>query len=337
MKNIFTTLQLDGRLNPKLLLTRRRISVILCAATVVVVVGATYFFVPNISTHPLLSPSFKPLPLAESTSKERLLHIALERLLSVKEISYDVSAHDTYNGHAALKLTPGAREMATSTTFLQGPFSVDFLQKTKDFYIRYNKMPVKDDPRSKYLDKWILANDETTQGISSGSEFGFMILAAASSMDAPFLVGNLSSQAKDGALSKIKGGLYKIESAQLAKYQGADAVKYSLRVNYEDMAKFFAEIVDEKIDTSSEFVIPGYAMFAPAYGGADEYDTSKDTINLWVSPVNGQVFEMSRYIDSDQAAFSSRTVTYKNIRFDGVKMPATPAETIPYNVFSADR
>jgi hypothetical protein len=317
----------------------KKVGIVVAAILLVVLAGvAVYFyqyFVEAAKKSSILSPSFEPV--ASTLSNEELLHTALERLLSVKELSYDVSADGVYDGSASFLFKPDeAQEMTSKSTFIkQGPMGFEAQQKAKDFYLRYTEMPdqTKDSPQGKYLNKWVLLNDSTVQNAGAGSEFIYFFVTAVSSNEAPLVIGNASQTVKDLVKPKITSGLYKIESAERVKYKELDAIKYSLRPSYKEVGKLLRSIY-EKRDTSSAIMGPSYTMSSLGYDMENAYDTSKDTLTLLVSPTNAQVFEISRFINSDSfAAFSGKTVTYKNLKFDNVKMPAVPTETVPFNKF----
>jgi hypothetical protein len=276
--------------------------------------------------------------VSNSLSDEELLNIALGRLLEVKNLSYDVTAEGVYQANVKYILGTSPQVSSHTTVTDRGTkdkMTFDTLTKDKSFYFRYTSLPssVKpDDPQSKYLNQWIAVNEETSKGIGAGSEYLGMFLGAASSMDVPLVIGNVDQKIKDLVQAKIDSGAYKIAKAERTSYNGLAAVKFTLDVDFENASKVFREIYESR--NQSPYVPANYTISSMGWGQANAYNRANSSMTLYVSPVNAQMFAIGRTIDTPSfAVFSSRTVTYNNLRFNDVSLPQAPTTTVPFNQY----
>ncbi len=282
-----------------------------------------------------LSSSFEKL--SGTLTDEQLLNTALNRLLTVKNLSYDARAEGSFTADVKYILgnTPQLASHTTYTDQNKENTTFDVIQKDKSMYFRYTTLPAStksDSPQTKFINKWILVNEETSKGIGAGSEYVAMSLFAGSSIEVPIVIGNADQKIKDLIQAKIDAGYYKIKSTERTQYRGLDAVKFTLDVDFENASKVFREIYE--LHDKSPIVQGGIMISQMAWGMANAYNRAGSSVTLYVSPVNGQVFEISRVLDtSSYAVLSAKTISYSNLRFNNVALPAVPDKTIPFNQY----
>lgn len=317
---------------------KKIVLIVLTIVLVLLISAVTYFLVvlkPGSHSVQLKTP-FEPIP--DSLNDEQLLRTSLIRLLSVEGLSYDAHAENLYEAEVAYLFDSESSQIASRTQFNDGSqneFDSDYIQKGDDTYFRYTKRSIPagmDNSQNKYLNQWILVNKETSQGIGAGSEFLGMALASSSSMEAPFVIGNMTDVAKQIVQNKIDAGLYKITSTEHVTHKGSQAVKYILDIDYRDAGRMFIDIYDKH--DSSRYVPGGYVLSSFGYGMNTHYDRTASKVTIYISSKNAEVLELSREIGGTSLpVFSSKNVTYDNFQFDSIVLPETPTTTVPFNQF----
>jgi hypothetical protein len=315
---------------------KKVILIVVALLLLVAAIFAAYvsFSPPHAQTVNVKSPF---ISLDKPLSNQELLETSLTRLMSIEALSYNVEAKDVFTANATIDLRKNNAEFASTATYdmMGGSATTEVVAKGDDFYFRYTKVPSSDkssNPEVKYLNKWILKNKETSKGIGAGSEYLGFFMTAANSMDAPFVIGNVTGVTRELTTAAIKSGLYKIVSSTHTNYYGQEAIQYSLKIDYKQVGKLFKDIYLAK-DTTSVYIAPSYVMTAPGWGQSNEYDPSHDTLTVWISPSNAQLLGIDRFIDTGMPAFSSKRVVYSKLDFDNISMPSAPEQSIPFNQY----
>ncbi len=284
-------------------------------------------------------------------SEEALLKLALKQLLSVDAVSYSVDSSGSSKSNSDIKYIFGKQyglHTVTDSKDTNSSTKIETLHIGDSYYFRYLKNDINTDSNqlnadekkdleqlktesNKYLNKWILANEATTKNVDSGSEFLGFLLTGSSSMEAPILIGNLEPGFKDLATKKIDAGIYKIVSSEKTIYGGLEAVKYSLKVN----TKEFTDMVinSTKKYSAKTYIQSGFTLIGSAYG---EYDVSKLSLAVWVSPKNAQILKIENNLNIDAEsvpAFNGNIVIYDKFNFDNIQLPPAPTDTIPFNKY----